>query len=99
MAQSDELFANPLHPYTQALLSAVPVPDPRVEAQRQFRPTKGEGPSPINPPSGCGFPPRCPVAGDGCKKTKPTLREVLPRPLGACSEAKGTGGGDEREKR
>ncbi|HZE45969.1 MAG TPA: ABC transporter ATP-binding protein, partial [Xanthobacteraceae bacterium] len=51
MAQSDELFDNPLHPYTQALLSAVPVPDPRVEAQRQFRPTKGEVPSPINPPS------------------------------------------------
>jgi oligopeptide/dipeptide ABC transporter ATP-binding protein len=51
MAESDELFDNPLHPYTQALLSAVPVPDPAVEARRQFRPAKGEVPSPINPPS------------------------------------------------
>ncbi len=88
MAQSDELFDNPLHPYTQALLSAVPVPDPRVEAQRQFRPTKGEVPSPINPPSGCVFHPRCPVAVDGCKKTRPTLRELRPRHWVACSEAK-----------
>jgi oligopeptide transport system ATP-binding protein len=88
MADSDELFDNPLHPYTQALLSAVPVPDPRVEAQRQFRPTKGEVPSPINPPSGCVFHPRCPVAVDGCKKTRPTLRELRPRHWVACSEAK-----------
>jgi len=88
MAQSDELFDNPLHPYTQALLSAVPVPDPRVEAQRQFRPTKGEVPSPINPPSGCVFHPRWPVAVDGCKKTRPTLRELRPRHWVACSEAK-----------
>jgi oligopeptide transport system ATP-binding protein len=88
MADVDELFDNPLHPYTQALLSAVPVPDPRVEAQRQFRPTKGEVPSPINPPSGCVFHPRCPVAVDGCKKTRPTLRELRPRHWVACSEAK-----------
>ncbi len=88
MADVDELFDNPLHPYTQALLSAVPVPDPRIEAQRQFRPTKGEVPSPINPPSGCVFHPRCPVAVDGCKKTRPTLRELRPRHWVACSEAK-----------
>jgi oligopeptide transport system ATP-binding protein len=88
MADVDELFDNPLHPYTQALLSAVPVPDPRVEAQRQFRPTKGEVPSPINPPSGCVFHPRCPMAVDGCKKTRPTLRELRPRHWVACSEAK-----------
>jgi oligopeptide transport system ATP-binding protein len=88
MADSDELFDNPLHPYTQALLSAVPVPDPRVEAQRQFRPAKGEVPSPINPPSGCVFHPRCPVAVEGCKKTRPTLRELRPRHWVACSEAK-----------
>jgi oligopeptide transport system ATP-binding protein len=87
MAQSDELFDNPLHPYTQALLSAVPVPDPRVEARREFRPAKGEVPSPINPPSGCVFHPRCPVAVDGCKKTRPTLRELRPRHWVACSEA------------
>jgi len=88
MADVDELFDNPLHPYTQALLSAVPVPDPRVEVQRQFRPTKGEVPSPINQPSGCVFHPRCPVAVDGCKKTRPTLRELRPRHWVACSEAR-----------
>jgi oligopeptide transport system ATP-binding protein len=88
MADGDELFDNPLHPYTQALLSAVPVPDPRVEARREFRPAKGEIPSPINPPSGCVFHPRCPAAVDGCKKTRPTLRELRPRHWVACSEAK-----------
>jgi oligopeptide transport system ATP-binding protein len=87
MADGDELFDNPLHPYTQALLSAVPVPDPRVEARREFRPAKGEIPSPINPPSGCVFHPRCPVAVEGCKKTRPTLRELRPRHWVACSEA------------
>ena len=87
MADSDELFDNPLHPYTQALLAAVPVPDPRVEARREFRPAKGEIPSPINPPSGCVFHPRCPVAVEGCKKTRPTLRELRPRHWVACSEA------------
>ncbi|HEY4166942.1 MAG TPA: ABC transporter ATP-binding protein, partial [Reyranella sp.] len=60
MAESDELFDSPMHPYTQALLSAVPVPDPRIEAGRQFQPARGEIPSPINPPSGCVFHPRCP---------------------------------------
>ena len=88
MADGDELFDNPLHPYTQALLSAVPVPDPRVEARREFRPAKGEVPSPINPPTGCVFHPRCPVAVEGCKKTRPTLRELRPRHWVACSEAK-----------
>jgi oligopeptide transport system ATP-binding protein len=86
MADSDELFDNPLHPYTQALLSAVPVPDPRVESLRQFRPAKGEVPSPINPPSGCVFHPRCPVAVDGCKKARPELRELRPGHWVACSE-------------
>jgi oligopeptide transport system ATP-binding protein len=87
MADGDELFDNPLHPYTQALLSAVPVPDPKVEARREFRPAKGEIPSPINPPSGCVFHPRCPVAVEGCKKARPTLRELRPRHWVACSEA------------
>jgi oligopeptide transport system ATP-binding protein len=86
MAPSDELFDNPLHPYTQALLSAVPVPDPRVEAARQFRPPRGEVPSPINPPSGCVFHPRCPMAVDGCKKARPALRELRPGHWVACSE-------------
>ena len=88
MADSDELFDNPLHPYTQALLSAVPVPDPRVEAAREFRPAKGEVPSPINPPSGCVFHPRCPMAVEGCKQARPALRELRPGHWVACSEAK-----------
>jgi oligopeptide transport system ATP-binding protein len=75
-ADCDELFDNPLHPYTQALLAAVPVPDPRVEATRAFRPAKGEVPSPINPPSGCVFHPRCPMAVDRCTRERPALREV-----------------------
>ena len=86
MAESDELFDNPMHPYTQALLSAVPVPDPRVEARRQFRPAQGEVPSPINPPSGCVFHPRCPMAVENCKKARPTLREMKPGHWVACSE-------------
>jgi len=88
MAESDELFDHPMHPYTQALLSAVPVPDPRVEAGRQFRPARGEIPSPINPPSGCVFHPRCPMAVDNCKKARPTLREMKPGHWVACSEVK-----------
>ncbi|HSI02023.1 MAG TPA: ABC transporter ATP-binding protein [Reyranella sp.] len=86
MADSDELFDNPMHPYTQALLSAVPIPDPRVEAARQFRPPKGEVPSPINPPSGCVFHPRCPMAVDGCSAARPELRELRPGHWVACSE-------------
>ena len=87
MAQSDELFDNPLHPYTQALLSAVPIPDPRIEAARAFRVTKGEVPSPINPPSGCVFHPRCPMAVAGCSQSRPVLRELRPGHWVACSEA------------
>jgi oligopeptide transport system ATP-binding protein len=86
MASSDELFDHPLHPYTQALLSAVPVPDPRIEANRQFRPPKGEVPSPINPPSGCVFHPRCPMAVESCRQRRPALRELRPGHWVACSE-------------
>ncbi len=78
LADSDELFGNPLHPYTQALLAAVPVPDPSVEAHRSFRPVQGEVPSPINPPSGCVFHPRCPIAVQSCKQARPELREHAP---------------------
>jgi oligopeptide transport system ATP-binding protein len=87
MAEVDELFDNPLHPYTQALLAAVPVPDPRVEAARDFRPTRGEVPSPINPPSGCVFHPRCPVATPTCSQVRPVMRELRPGHWVACSEA------------
>jgi oligopeptide transport system ATP-binding protein len=88
LADSDELFGNPLHPYTQALLAAVPVPDPSVEAHRRFRPVQGEVPSPINPPSGCVFHPRCPIAVARCKQARPELREVRPGHFAACSEVR-----------
>src|SRR5262249_14206042 len=68
LADCDELFDNALHPYTRALLDAVPVPDPTVEAGRKFRPVKGEVPSPINPPPGCVFHPRCPMAVESCSR-------------------------------
>jgi len=84
-ADCDELFDNPLHPYTQALLAAVPVPDPAVEAGRSVRPLAGEVPSPINPPSGCVFHPRCPVAVPECKVVRPELRELRPGHWVACS--------------
>jgi oligopeptide transport system ATP-binding protein len=88
LAESDELLGNPLHPYTQALLAAVPVPDPAVEAHRTFRPVQGEVPSPINPPSGCVFHPRCPIAVAECKQARPALREVRPGHFVACSEVR-----------
>ena len=87
LAPRAPLFDNPLHPYTQALLSAVPIPDPRIEAARAFRVTKGEVPSPINPPSGCVFHPRCPMAVAGCSQSRPVLRELRPGHWVACSEA------------
>jgi oligopeptide transport system ATP-binding protein len=84
LADSDELFSNPLHPYTQALLEAVPIPDPEVEKQRAHRVMKGEIPSPINPPSGCVFHPRCPLAVGSCQQEVPALRELTPGHWVAC---------------
>ncbi len=84
LAGSDELFANPQHPYTRALLEAVPIPDPEIEKQRPHRVMKGEIPSPINPPSGCVFHPRCPLAVDACRKEVPQTREVKPGHWVAC---------------
>ena len=86
LADSDELFDNPQHPYTKALLAAVPVPDPLVEQGRVFRPVQGEVPSPINPPSGCVFHPRCPIAVDSCKQARPDLREIRPGHFVACTQ-------------
>jgi oligopeptide transport system ATP-binding protein len=84
LAACDELFDNPLHPYTKALLAAVPVPDPAVEAERAFQPVRGEVPSPINPPPGCVFHPRCPLAIEQCRRVRPELRELRPGHWAAC---------------
>jgi len=84
LADCDELFDHPLHPYTKALLGAVPVPDPAVEAERAFQPVRGEVPSPINPPPGCVFHPRCPLAIEQCRRVRPELRELRPGHWAAC---------------
>lgn len=86
LADCDELFENPIHPYTKALLESVPIPDPSVESGRAHKIIKGEIPSPINPPSGCVFHPRCDVAADGCPKVVPEFREVKPGHWVACTE-------------
>ena len=69
----DEVYHNPLHPYTRALMSAVPIPDPDLEKNKTIQLLEGELPSPINPPSGCVFRTRCPIAGPECAKTRPVL--------------------------
>ena len=78
------LYENPQHPYTKALLSAVPIPDPAVEAGRERVVLGGEVPSPLNPPPGCVFHPRCPIAVDECRRLVPELREVRPDHRAAC---------------
>ena len=84
IADRQELYENPLHPYTKALLSAVPIPDPAVEATRERQVLRGEVPSPLNPPSGCVFHPRCPIAIDECRQGVPELREIQPNHWAAC---------------
>jgi len=86
LADGDELFENPMHPYTQLLLNAVPIPDPEIEKTRAHEIIKGEIPSPINPPSGCVFHPRCPSAVESCKQEFPPLRELKPGHWVACSQ-------------
>jgi oligopeptide/dipeptide ABC transporter ATP-binding protein len=73
---SDELYENPLHPYTRALLSAIPIPDPVLEKTRTRIVLKGEVPSPVFPPSGCHFHPRCQLAIDECSRERPVLRDI-----------------------
>jgi oligopeptide transport system ATP-binding protein len=78
------LYDDPLHPYTKALLAAVPIPDPELEQRRERVVLGGEVPSPLNPPSGCVFHPRCPIAIDRCPREVPALREVKPTHWAAC---------------
>ena len=89
IANRDELYANPLHPYTKALLSAVPIPDPVVEAKRERIILTGDVPSPLRPPPGCNFHTRCPIAIPECKDMVPPLREVSKDHWVACIRASG----------
>jgi oligopeptide transport system ATP-binding protein len=86
LAGGDELFDRPMHPYTRALLDAVPIPDPEVESHRAHKVLQGEVPSPMNPPSGCVFHPRCPLAVDSCRTSVPQGREISPGHWVACSQ-------------
>jgi len=84
LADSTELYKNTLHPYSKALLSAVPIPDPNAEAQKNRQILSGDVPSPINTPKGCNFAGRCPVACDKCLESKPVLQEIVPGHFVAC---------------
>ncbi len=85
MAPRDDLFGHPLHPYTQALMSAIPIPNPKVKRNRII--LEGDVPSPLNPPSGCRFHPRCPIAKDDCSVNEPELRELRPGHFVSCHYA------------
>ena len=88
LAQRNELYDSPLHPYAQALLSAVPIPDPQKDRQRKRIILTGDVPSPVNPPQGCRFHPRCRFATEQCKLEQPGWREIRPDHWIACHEAK-----------
>jgi peptide/nickel transport system ATP-binding protein/oligopeptide transport system ATP-binding protein len=85
LTDRDELFANPLHPYTKALMSAIPIPDPMLKRERTI--LKGDVPSPLNPPKGCRFHPRCPIAEQICSEQEPEFRELKPDHWAACWKA------------
>jgi oligopeptide transport system ATP-binding protein len=84
VTSSHELYARPLHPYTESLLSAIPIPDPNVERNRERIILEGEVPSPLNPPSGCPFRTRCPKAMDKCSASMPEMKEVYPKHFVSC---------------
>lgn len=85
LADTNTLFSNPLHPYTEALLADVPKPDPRLRSERIV--LRGERPDPANPPTGCYFHTRCPYVQENCKVDFPPLREVKPGHFAACHYA------------
>jgi oligopeptide transport system ATP-binding protein len=84
LTDRNTLYTSPLHPYTTALLSAVPIPDPVIEEQRQRIILEGDVPSPANPPVGCNFNTRCPIAKDECFETEPEFKEEAPGHWVAC---------------
>jgi oligopeptide transport system ATP-binding protein len=84
LADRDEIYLRPLHPYTQALLSAIPIPDPIADSKRKRVILQGDIPSPVNPPSGCRFRTRCPIAQDVCAESRPEFREIKPGHFVAC---------------
>jgi len=84
LAEAKSIYANPLMPYTRALISAVPVADPKIEVTRRRVVLKGDVPSPINPPSGCRFHTRCPYAIEACREVEPQLVQIKPNHLAAC---------------
>ncbi len=84
LAESAELYRNPIHPYTEMLLSAIPIADPDLSAARKRIKLEGEVPSPLNPPSGCPFRTRCPKARKACAESMPALREITPGHFAAC---------------
>ena len=87
VAPADELYENPLHPYTRALLSAAPIPDPKLARETRRIALEGELPSPLHVPSGCRFHTRCPQCScEGCKQVEPALREVTPGHFVACDQ-------------
>ena len=88
VAKSEELYQNPIHPYTKALLSAIPIPDPKIQRNRQRIELEGDVPSPINPPNSCRFVDRCPYATDVCRKSTPKLEEIKEGHFVACHRAR-----------